>query len=323
MSDARPPSISDMQITRGWLLRVVGSVVILAGLLWYLPTEKLWSGLSSVGPTLFLIVLGLFIAGHAVSAFKWLTLLGFGFPYVTALRAHFAGLAANLYLPGVAGGDVVRAALVSSHKPLAELTAGSLGDRLVDMLALALLAALGVLMLQDSSQSALAIQVVLGFVVAVLGAFYVGPAIAAKLLALVPSLPARGLIEKMATAFRTLGRRPLALLSALVLSLAIQGGFIWLTIWLAQAVGIDAPIGAWFFAWPLAKIIAVLPISLGGIGVREASLSALMVPFGADAASVVATSLIWQAVLICAGILGVFAWVMSSARRGRVVECRE
>lgn len=317
------PKLGNMQVTRGWLLRVAGSVVILGGLLWYLPTDEVVRGFAAVGPVLFLVVLIAFVAGHAVAAFKWLGLLDFGFPYGRAARAHFAGLAANLCLPGVAGGDVVRAGLVAREKPLAELTAGSVADRLVDMLALALLSVAGVIMLQDATHIGLAVQLCLLLVFAVVCAFYLGPVAINMLLARAPGIPARGLLEKMANGFGDLGRRPLKLVLALVLSIAIQAGFIMLTVMLANAVGLSIPIGAWFFAWPVAKIIAVLPISLGGIGVREASLSALLVPFGANAALVVAASLIWQAVLISAGILGALAWMLSKPTVPRGMECQE
>ena len=191
------------------------------------------------------------------------------------------------------------------------------------MLALALLALAGVLMLQDGSNTALAVQLVVLFAVAVLGVFYVAPTVGSLVLQKFSNLPARALLDKMLHAFGALGKRPGTLMVALRLSLAIQAGFIWLTILLAQAAGLDVPVGVWFFAWPIAKILAVLPISLGGIGVREVSLSALMVPFGADAALVVAASLIWQAVLICAGILGAIALAVSTVRPVRGAECRE
>ena len=42
--------------------------------------------------------------------------------------------------------------------------------------------------------------------------------------------------------------------------------------------------GPWIFAWPLAKIIAVLPVSLNGLGLREATLAGFLAPFGASAA---------------------------------------
>ncbi len=125
-------------------------------------------------------------------------------------------------------------------------------------------------------------------------------------------------------AFGALGKKPMLLLSALLLSMAVQLLFIWLAVQLAQAVGINLPFAAWVFAWPLAKIIAVLPISLGGLGVREASLAALLVPFGADAAQVVASGLVWQAVLYVSGAIGATVLALSGVRlRGAKVNSNE
>ena len=47
----------------------------------------------------------------------------------------------------------------------------------------------------------------------------------------------------------------------------------------------------------------MLPVSLGGLGVREAALVSLLVPFGADAASVVAAGLAFEAVIISGGLV--------------------
>mgnify|MGYP002682597535 CR=1 FL=1 len=66
---------------------------------------------------------------------------------------------------------------------------------------------------------------------------------------------------------------------ALVLSAAIQAVLIWLSIKLAQPVGVNISAAAWIFGWPIAKIVATLPLSLGGLGVRESSLAALLAPF--------------------------------------------
>ena len=35
-------------------------------------------------------------------------------------------------------------------------------------------------------------------------------------------------------------------------------------VWLARQVGVTTALAAWFVAWPLSKLIAILPISLGG-----------------------------------------------------------
>jgi len=281
ISEVRPA----FKVTRGWLLRVFGSVLILAALLWYLPLEDVARGFSNMDWRVFVGVLVLFMLGHAVAAGKWWFLMGSGFAYLRALRAHFAGLAANLCLPGVAGGDVVRAGLVAKFVDLTKLTAASLSDRLIDMLALALVSASGLLMLNSGeANGALVLQIVGLFVVALIGVFYVLPRVVPVVFNAIPKLPAKG---------------------------AIQAAFVTLFIWLANTAGVEAPNGAWFFAWPLAKILAILPISLGGIGLREATLAGLMSGFGAEAAPVVAASLIWQAILIAAGLIGLVAWMMT------------
>src|SRR4029453_5320720 len=70
------------------------------------------------------------------------------------------------------------------------------------------------------------------------------------------------------------------------------------------AGGVHSPLSAWFFAGPLAKLIATLPISIAGLGVREASLAGFLAPFGAAPASVVAIGLVWQTIQIAGGLVG-------------------
>ncbi len=252
---------------------------------------------------LFAGVFAAFLAGHVAAAAKWRALTG-DLPFGAALRAHFAGLASNLMLPGVAGGDAVRAAIAQATvRDGAQVVAGALADRLVDMLALACLVLIGVLMLSDGGNSAVALQVLAVFALALIGALYVAPRLLPALWNRFP-LPARGLVLRLADALQALGKKPFLLAATLALSIAIQGLFVWLAMQLGRAVGLDLPPGAWFFAWPLAKLLAVLPISLGGLGLREASLAALLTPFGADAALVVTAGLTWQAVLWLAGGLG-------------------
>ncbi len=312
------------KITRGWLLRLLGSVIILAVLFWYLPLDEVASGFSNVSWSVFAAVLLLFMVGHSLAAAKWWFLLERGFTYLAALRAHFAGLAANLCLPGVAGGDVVRAGLVSKLTDVSKLAAVSLSDRLIDMLALALVSVSGLVLLQSGSGDfGLVVQIIGLFLGAMVGAFYLLPIIVPRVVEAFPKLPGSEFALKIAGEFGNLGRRPFAVLVALMLSTAIQVGFVVLFIWLARSAGVVAPDGAWLFAWPLAKILAVLPISLGGIGLREATLAGLMAPFGAEAAPVVAASLIWQAVLIVAGVIGAAAWLTTRADRPTSGERKE
>ena len=111
-----------------------------------------------------------------------------------------------------------------------------------------------------------------------------------------------------------LRERPGATARAALLSFGVQAAFVGLNAWIGAAVGIELPFAAWCVAWPLAKLAALVPISLGGLGLREAALAALLAPFGVEATLAVAQGLVWQSVLMATGLAGgALAWA-STAR---------
>ncbi|WP_413871229.1 lysylphosphatidylglycerol synthase transmembrane domain-containing protein [Albidovulum sp.] len=296
-----------------WAIRAAGSAVALALIFWFLPKEAILQGFTRLSLPLFLTVLAVFLLCHLATATKWWLLMDRAIPLATALRAHFAGLAANLCLPGAAGGDAVRAGLAhASLRDGPKVAAAAVGDRMIDLVGLACLTLWGLAVLGGQGANRALALAVSGFVFALaVAGLFLFPAIARSLWGRWPGLPAKALALRVADAFAALGRRPLLLLFTLVLSAAIQSVLIWLSVKLAEPVGVHVPLAAWFFAWPLAKIIATLPISLGGLGVRESSLAALLVPFGAGAPEVVASGLAWQGILYLAGALGAILLVAS------------
>ncbi|MEZ5870140.1 MAG: hypothetical protein R3D46_17735 [Defluviimonas denitrificans] len=70
---------------------------------WFLPKEAILQGFTRLSWPLFLSVLGAFLLCHVATASKWWLLMDRAVSFPVALRAHFAGLAANLCLPGAAG----------------------------------------------------------------------------------------------------------------------------------------------------------------------------------------------------------------------------
>lgn len=297
-----------------WLIRVAGSVLLLGVLFWILPRAAILDGLRRVPPLEFLAVLGMFLLSHIAAAAKWWLILERPCAFALALRAHFGGLAANLCLPGAVGGDAVRAAMVhGAMRDGARLAAGAIADRVIDLLALALLSGLGLVLLRQGGSGNLlvllkAAAVLLAVAVAICVLL---PRVLPKLWDLAPRLPGRHFALRLLAALGDLGRKPGKLILLLGASCLIQGTLVLLAYQLALAVGLVLPLGAWVFAWPLAKILAILPISLGGLGLREATLAALLVPFGAVGAQVVAAGLIWQGVLFLTGGLGALVVLLS------------
>lgn len=287
------------------LLRAGVSIAIIAALLWWLPTDKLVGAIKTVPALVWFAVFLAFIFGHIVSALKWRLLLHavkVNTGKLEVVRAHGAGLFANLCLPSVVGGDLVRATvIIRQHGKLEAVTLGSLADRLNDTIALVMIAAIAGMLVPASSDIDAAR--IIGFVALLLLTGVIAGVIFIRYvpLDLLPNVLKKS-VSKFQIALTALFAVPHISLMAFMLSVLIQSGFIGLNIWLADAMGITATAYVWFFVWPLAKLVALVPISLGGIGVREAALSVLLLPFGIEAALSVAQGLSWQAVLIFSGL---------------------
>lgn len=316
MADLTPQAPVPSSSKRRWIIRVAGSTILLGGLFWLLPLDRVGDALRSIPPGVFILVLGLFLMGHVAAALKWWLLLDRAISPFLAIQAHFAGLAANLCLPGAIGGDAVRAGIAqTAMKDGPRVVAAGTADRLIDMIALLTITVLGlVLSARGDMDSGLVVQAAL-VIAASLAVIIALPRLLPLLWRIIPALPGRGFAERLATAFGALGRKPATLAIAFAASVAIQALLVSLAWWLAIAADAEVTIGHWMFAWPLAKIIAILPVSLNGLGLREATLAALLTPFGADAAVIVAAGLMWQAVLFAAGGIGALVLALSGLTR--------
>lgn len=285
---------------RAWILRFVVSAAVLAFLFWMVPVADLWAAMRRLSPGLWLGSVALFLVGHVIAAFKWRLLMGRrdDIPPRLWLAAHFAGLTANLALPGVAGGDVVRAGWVMARADRAEgVAVASIVDRFVDLVALLSLAFVGTVLLGQSSGSGRTA------LMAAAGVLLAGAVGAAVLYSYLRRRQLTGMVGRLVEAVTSL-RRSWLPLGALCLSLVVQTTFVTINARLGEALGLNPGLGAWLMAWPLAKLVATLPISLAGLGVREAALAAFMRPFDVSSSAVIAVGLLWETVLVAGGLVG-------------------
>lgn len=310
-------------VSRSWLIRLAGSLVVLAITLALLPLDLVGAALGALSLATVLPVLCAFLLLHVVAALKWRLVCGGGAAAARFVRAHLAGLAANLCLPGLAGGDVVRAGLVArGHPDPGMLITGSLADRLIDLMALVGVGAVGVVMMHlagidgGAGWRGLALSALVVTVLAGLLAWM------PRLLAAPDALPLPAVLKpvlaKVGVAVARTVARPGTLLAAFAVSVAVQAALALLALALARTLGVGIGAGAWLFAWSLAKLLSVLPISLGGLGLREAAMAGLLAPFGADLPAVVAASLGWQAVLLLAGLTGAAIWAVTLRGTGPI-----
>lgn len=282
-----------------WVIRAAVSAVVVAVLLRVIPLAAVVDALRRTSIWTWSASVVVFFAGHYLNAIKLRLLLGPEEGLNSAcVRAQYAGLVANLSLPGLAGGDLVRAAYLAPLVGVTRVTFASLADRVIDTGTVLMLVVVALPLAGVPPGIARVIQS---------AGLWVAVGVAFSVVAGMVVLRLRrfsGLAAQTSAAWTTLLTRRPAVLGAVVISLVVQSAFVMTNVWLARQVGVTTPLPAWFVAWPLSKLIAVLPISLGGIGVREAALVSLLAPYGAPREAVLASGILWQAVLIVTGVAG-------------------
>jgi uncharacterized membrane protein YbhN (UPF0104 family) len=310
MKSERPGEEGPAPSRRRWTrlaIRVVGSVVILAALVAFVSPRELAAAVGRLTPEVMVPALSVYLVLHLLGTLKWRIMInaaGAGLAWGHAVRCYYAGLFANTFLVSLVGGDVVRAGMAIPHcRSKAGLFVGSFVDRLFDVVGLVAIAGAGVLWMPglfgDQGH-----RVFRGLLLMAA----VGAAGTAGLYAALPArrLPykVRRLLVRARVAAHAVVRRPNRVLAAIGLGIVLQASLVVMNAWLGDACGSHIALWAWFFAWPLAKIASMVPVSLGGLGVREAALVSLLVPLGADAATIMAAGLAFEAVIIGGGLIG-------------------
>jgi uncharacterized protein (TIRG00374 family) len=303
MAPMRAPAPASLR--RRWLFRLAASVAILAALFAVVPFRQTWQAIHSLPAGLWEMILAGYLGVHLLGVLKYRMVLntaGAGIGFRGALRCYATGLFGVLFLPSVVGGDVLRAglALRLARNPTG-VVLGSVVDRFIDVISLGVLTLVGLVVARPAA-------------VGLASARAIGAALLAIVLTAMlgwqslrwlgrRSFVMRRRLVRLRRAWRTCLDRPVQLGAAWLLSLAAQSGFLALAAWLAAGCGLKLPWQAWVFAWPLAKLSALVPLTQGGIGVREAALVALLLPFGAPATLVMAAGLAWETVVIAGALL--------------------
>lgn len=305
---------------RGWALRLAGTAAVLTLLFRIVPFAELLRTMGRISLPTWLLVLGAYASLHLIAIIKWrlmVNLAGAGLNLSQAARCYFAGLFGNLVLPSLVGGDIVRAGLaLRLGRSKAGVLLGSLLDRMLDVAALAAVAGLGALLIPGQLDPHLARAFW-----AVLAALVFGSLAGLMLVWLILrrrfSFRMRRRIARVRIAGRKMSRQPLRVLLAWTLGVAIQASLVLLMSRIAVECGLFVPLSGWLFAYPMAKLAGLLPLTLGGIGVREAALAAMLQPFGAPPVLTVAAGFVWQTIIyttaLCGGAFVFFSGGFSAA----------
>lgn len=291
---------------RRYVLRLVGSTIILALLLRLIHLKDVTSAIQRVPLWAWPVALGTYLLMHLIGIVKWRLLInaaGAGLTFGQAARCYYYGLFGNLFIPSIVGGDVVRAGLaMSMTKSVSGLLLGSLVDRTLDTAGLLGIAGIGGVLLPtalDPRSRMIFIQVGALLLIAGLVALVVLRAVPARRF---PFKIRRKLVT-IRSAIEALSSQPGRIVAAALLGMLLQTLLIVLNSLLGDVIGIHISFVVWLFVWPLAKIAALAPLTQNGIGVRDAAIVALFGPFHVPSANAMATSLVFTGVVLMGAVL--------------------
>ena len=256
------------------------------------------------------------LAVQVVAGVRWAALarpLGFDFPRRFFVWRFFEGMFFSLCLPSSIGGDVVKAFRVGDTTPRRLLAGCSvLADRLTGLSALGVLAGAALAAREYALELPATLAVAATLVAAVLAVFLLGVSFLDRLIALIPAPHAA---REFVSQLLPYQQRPGLIAKAVAWSFVVQMGGAAAVGLIARALGVDQPLSLWFSVVPLVALFMVLPISIGGFGVRENAMTLLLSEQGVPGEKAVAVALLWGLSTIIMGLIGGLFFLADRSRR--------
>lgn len=259
--------------------------------------------LHELPPSTYAIIFALYILGQVLSALKWWVFVseaGIKRPFSVPLKAYFFGMFVNSFGLGTLGGDLVRSvALLPAKGQRAAALATVVADRVHGLLVLITIGAIGVLFVRPEPLEPYGVPVSLMLVVLFFAAWWIGPNI---LLRMVPEEHRFRQTALMVSAAFPRASRPF-LISTFYSTLSHLTQ-IWMHLIVAEALGLGLTAGYLFATVPIINTASSLPLSINGLGIREAAYLFLFGAAGVSQESIAALGLIWFGTVTIVSALG-------------------
>lgn len=276
--------------------------------------------IKTVNVPLLLASASFHIFGVWISAIRWQVLLktqGIRISQGYLASSFMIGSFFNNLLPTSIGGDIFRSIDIASKARVSVGKSASVlvVDRFAGVISAALYAVIALFLgFATIGTTSYVIPIVIFFAICIiLGFLILNPSIL-HLDRLVRKIRFLTKIrEKLVEVYHTFlsfKKYKLALFEALLCSLALQFGVICNYYFAAKSLGIVMPFASFIFIVPVVATIAMLPITIGGTGLRENALVFFMVALGAANDKSAMTSLLLLAMLLVLGIIGGIIYVV-------------
>jgi hypothetical protein len=259
-------------------LQVLISAALMGYLLATANLDELFARLKSWNAVYFVIAMLLGILTNVVFASRWkvaLTVSGIKVSFLTLIRLYFVGTFFNLFLPTIVGGDVVRGYDLAKHSGKKMDAAMSVVvERIVGFFALAFIALLALLlgksMIENTAVTTVILITCVGYFALTIIVF--NGKILKRLVATLKLIKLWNIGERlgrMVDSLHAFTAHKVILWQCFALSIICQTLTILAGYSLALAINLELPPIYFFVVLPMIWIIAMIPVSINGLGLRE------------------------------------------------------
>jgi uncharacterized membrane protein YbhN (UPF0104 family) len=302
-----------LQPSRAFAIKLAAGIALLGLLLWHYDLRSAFGLIEQERAEFFASAVALFVAGQIMSAFRWQLLArlnGIEGRFREYLAYYFIGMFTNVFVPGLIGGDALRAVYLGRrYRKFGEALASVVADRGIGLLALAWLAAAAALCVTAVKlpRSVTCVIFTTGLI-SLLG--YLALAPAATLLMRF----GRGFARRLAPLISYM-RRPRELIPAILLSIVLQLSLATCQYLLALGLSLPIQLSTFVLIVPIANVVASLPVTINGLGMREAAYLVLLGMAGIAKDQAVALSLLYFAATMVGGMTGVVPFIVTRMPR--------
>ncbi|WP_158269719.1 lysylphosphatidylglycerol synthase transmembrane domain-containing protein [Desulfonatronum sp. SC1] len=316
-----------------FVVRVVLSFGLLAILAYSINLQDLAGLLLGVRPEFVLLVLAAQLVDRLINTWRWQVMLraqGVVLPLWPLFRIQMTTGCLGSFLPSNVGVDVLRMMAISkcTDRSIQAVAASALDRGLNVGITLIVAAIAGIFAAGRYLPWSVALaMIVLCFAFFIIGLVFTRPTLSRMLGPLIKRTLGVGLSEKLKTIYQSFleyGRQPriLALASALtLLILLVRVMIVYLE---ALALNIHIDFLALALVMPLAWILLMLPISVGGIGLQEGAFFAALRGLGVSGAGAVSISILehlLSRIVILPGFYFYLRGGLVGARKDEIVRC--
>jgi hypothetical protein len=123
------------------------------------------------------------------------------------------------------------------------------------------------------------------------------------------------LAASMRDAMTVYRREPRLIVSSTLLSAVVQASSVLQVGLLGQAIGLDVPWALYGIAAPMVALLTLLPVSLNGMGVREAGMVVFLAPAKVSAELAMTVAFLWFLMQTTAGLVGALVYLTAGSRQ--------